>query len=301
MSGQGMSNPVAVWVTRLDSEKVDIHPVQIPAHLAGLDAVTTSLPGGAYTTIRTYQGDRLLRLQDQVLRLEQSASLAGKPLRLDEARLRWALRKVIAQAHAQFGARFSSGKKAGLRLRLTLDLESQPGDLYIAIEPLEVPPPAAYRDGVSVITCSLERLLPQAKLTRFIARSRPIRQSLPPRINEAVMVSPEGFLLEGLTSNFFAVSQGEIRTAQQAVLSGITRGLVLEGARRLGLAVRFRPVHLSEIAHLQGAFITSSSRGVLPVIRIDAIQIGNGKPDPLTRRLEQAYDEIILEQLEPIG
>ena len=154
-------------------------------------------------------------LQDQVLRLEQSARLAGKPFQLDEARLRLALRSAIAQAHRQFGIRSAAGKQTDLRLRLTLDLETQPGDLYIAIEPLDVPPPAAYRDGVAVITCTLERLLPQAKLTRFIARSRHIRQSLPAGVNEAVMVSAQGFLLEGLTSNFFAVLQDEIRTAER--------------------------------------------------------------------------------------
>ena len=166
--------------------------------------------------------------------------------------------------------------------------------------PLDVPPPAAYREGVAIITCTLERLLPQAKLTRFIARSRHIRQSLPPGVNEAVMVSADGFLLEGLTSNFFAICQDEIRTAEQAVLAGITRSLVLEAARRLGLPVRFQPVHLSELAALQEAFLTSSSRGVLPVSRIDSIQIGAGKPGPLTRRLMHIYDAIILEQLEPI-
>jgi branched-chain amino acid aminotransferase len=296
-----MSNSVAVWATRLDSDKVDLNPVQLPETMAGLDAVSASLPGGAYTTIRTYQGAKLIRLQDQVLRLEQSARLAGKPLRLDEARLRLMLHSAIDLARRQFGFAPAAARQADLRLRLTLDLESRPGDLlYIAIEPLDVPPPAAYRNGVAVITCTLERLLPQAKLTRFITRSRHIRQSLPAGVNEAVMVSADGLLLEGLTSNFFAICQDELRTADQAVLAGITRQLVLEGARRLGLPVRFQPVRMSELTALQEAFLTSSSRGVLPVSRIDAIPIGSGKPGPLTRRLKQTYDAIILEQLEPI-
>ncbi len=295
-----MPNPVAVWLTRLDSEEVAIHSVQLQPDLTGLDAVSASLPGGAYTTIRTYQGDRLIRVLDQVQRLEQSARLAGKPAQLDEARLRLALRSAMAQTRRQFGIGSAAAGQADLRLRLTLDLESRPGDLYIAIEPLEAPPPAAYRDGVSIITCALERLLPQAKLTRFIARSRPLRQSMPPGVNEAVMVNAQGFLLEGLTSNFFGVVHDEIRTAQEAVLAGITRGLALDAARRLGSPVRFQPVHSSELTLLQEAFITSSSRGVLPVSRIDALQIGSGKPGPLTRRLQQVYDEIILEQLEQI-
>jgi branched-chain amino acid aminotransferase len=296
-----MSTPVAVWVTRLDSANIEIHPVSLPDNIVGLDAVTTSLPGGAYTTIRTYQGDKVIRLQNQVLRLERSARLAGKPIQLDEARLRGALRSAIPQARQQFQKTLSTASRAAdLRLRLTLDLESNPGDVYIAIEPLEIPPPGAYRDGVAIVTCTLERRLPEAKLTRFIVRSQPIRQSLPSGINEAVMVSVQGYLLEGLTSNFFAVSQEEIRTADEAVLAGITRRLALESARRLGLPVRFEPVHLSELATLQEAFITSSSRGILPVRCIDAIQVGSGKPGPRTRRLRQAYAEIILEQIEPV-
>jgi branched-chain amino acid aminotransferase len=295
-----MSNLLSVWVIRLDSKIVDVHPVSFSDNLIGLDAVTTSLPGGAYTTIRTYQGDKLIRFQDQLLRLEQSARLAGNPLRLDEARLREALRVAILQTRRKFGIKSASGKQVDLRLRVTLDLESQPGDLYIAIEPLEVPPPGAYHEGVAILTCTLERLLPQAKLTRFIARSRHIRQSLPPEVNEAVMVSAQGFLLEGLTSNFFTVIQAEIRTAGEAVLAGITRRLVLDCAGRIGMPARFLPIHVSELAALQEAFITSSSRGVLPVTRIDTVQVGSGKPGPLTRRLKQAYDEIILEQLEPI-
>ena len=66
------------------------------------------------------------------------------------------------------------------------------------------------------------------------------------------------------------------------------------------MPVNFQPVHISELPALQEAFITSSSRGVLPVSQIDAARIGAGKPGPLTRRLRQAYDEIILEQLEPL-
>jgi branched-chain amino acid aminotransferase len=292
---------VMVWVTRLDSDNIEIHPVSLPGTIVGLDAATINLPGGAYTTIRTYQGGKVIRLKDQVLRLEQSAWLAGKPIQLDDTRLRCALRSALAQAHRQFGITDSAvGEEVDLRLRLTLDLESRPGDLYIAIEPLDVPPPVAYLEGVAVVTCTIERHLPEAKLTRFISRSQHVRQSLPPGVNEAVMLSADGYLLEGLTSNFLAVSQGEIRTAGQAVLAGITRGLVLESARRLDLPVRFEPVHISDLTTLQEAFITSSSRGVLPVCRINAVQIGLGKPGSLTLRLMQAYDGIILEQIEPL-
>jgi branched-chain amino acid aminotransferase len=294
-----MRNPIAVWVTRLDAVNIELRHVPLPAGSVSLDAISTSLPGGAYSTLRTYQRDRILPLKDQLKRLEQSARLAGKPIQLDEDGARFALRCAIAQAREQFQLPPAATNPGDdLRLRLTLDLESNPGDLYLAIEPLEVPPPEAYLEGVSIITCTLKRLLPEAKLTRFIARSRPIRQSLPAGINEAVMVSAEGELLEGLTSNFFAICQGEIRTAGEAVLAGMTRGLALESARRLEIPVRLQAVLMPDLASIQEAFLTSSSRGVLPVSRIDAFRIGNGKPGPLTRRLRQVYDELIQKKIE---
>ena len=296
-----MNIPVAVWVTRLDSADIEIHPVSLPASIVSLDAASSSLPGGAYTTLRTYQGDRTLPLKDQLQRLEQSARLAGKPIQLDELGLRSALRSAIAQAREQFQQVPVAARPADdLRLRLTLDLEANPGDVYLAVEPLDVPPPGAYLEGVSIITCTLQRLLPEAKLTRFIARSRPIRQSLSAGINEAVMVDAQGYILEGLTSNFFGISQGEIHTAGQAVLAGITRGLALECARRLELPVRLQAVHMSELPSIQEAFLTSSSRGVLPVCRVDAIRIGSEKPGPLTRWLMQVYEEPIQERSEPV-
>lgn len=292
-----MKKSLAVWVTRLDSENIVLQPIVLPDSIADLDAATTSLPGGAYTTLRTYQGDKVLCLKDQIRRLEQSARLAREPVQLNEGKLRTALAQALRRSRS---TNATAMENADLRLRLTLDLESHPGDLYIVIEPLEVPSPVAYRDGVAIVTSTLERLLPEAKLTRFITRSRPIRQSLLAGINEAVMVNPQGFLMEGLTSNFFAVAQGEICTADKGVLAGITRELVLENAHRLGISISFQPVHISELANLQEAFITSSSRGVLPVCRVDSIQIGAGKPGLLTRRLKQAYDELILRLIEPV-
>jgi branched-chain amino acid aminotransferase len=288
-----LSAAISAWVTRPSAENAAIQPVALPAEIASLDEASGCLPGGAYTTLRTYQGEKVLMLGEQVKRLEGSARLLGKALHVDEPGLRLALRTVIA-AHRSAEAS-PSGE---LRLRLTLDLESQPGDLYITVEALETPAPADYRRGVSVVTTKLERLLPEAKLTRFIARSRPVRRSLPEGVNEAVMVNAQGELLEGLTSNFFAVQQGAIYTAEKGVLAGITRALALESARRAGIPVHLEPVRLAELEACQEAFITSSSRGVLPVCRVDALPIGAGKPGPLTRRLGRVYERLISERVE---
>jgi len=301
-----MGNQIALWRTRLDTDQPNLKRLDLDNDDQNLDMLTTRLPGGAYTTLRTYQGNRTLSVQDQAARLEQSASLAGEPLKVEPGRLRAALRDAVEQSQHEFtianiSCTNQDPKEFDVRLRLILDLETQVGDIYIAAEPLEVLPPSAYRQGVTVITSNLQRLLPEAKLTRFIIRSRSLRQRLPEGVNEAIMVNERGELLEGLTSNFFGVLEDKIYSAQQGVLAGVTRRLVLESAQRLELPVNLRAVRLAELPFLEEAFITSSSRGTLPVCRIDAIPVNNGKPGALTLRLKQVYEALIFEQLEPLA
>ncbi len=271
-------------------------PFSLPIEVDNLDKSTAWIPGGAYTTLRTYQTSKALRLADHLRRIEQTAALAGKPLPIAKDGLRSALRQAIRR----YQELDVSASKLDLRLRLTLDLEKTPGEAYIAVERLIIPPPEAYQAGVKVITCPMERWLPEAKLTRFIDRSRVVRQSLPDEVNEALMVSPDGTITEGLSSNFFGVRLGQIRTAGEKVLSGVTRAITLDCLTRLRLSFTLSPIRLDEVSLLEEAFITSSSRGVLPVRQVDQKSIGTRAPGPISILLMQAYEAAVQEQLEPI-
>ncbi len=251
-----------------------------------LNAASAQLPAGAYTTFRTYGDDRALPLEGHIQRLQDSARLAGVLVVIYPQVLRQALHRTVRS--------YPAPEK---RVRITLDLTEQPGTFYISIEPLETPPPEAYRLGAWVVTAHLQRRLPQAKLTDFIAAAESVRADIPPGANEALMVNEQGEILEGLSSNFFAVRQGEIYTAGETVLPGITRALVLALAQKLNIPVHFQSVTLSEVPALDEAFITSSSRSVLPVVRIDDQTIASGKPGPITQALMQTYQEAIQENL----
>ncbi|MBN2548104.1 MAG: aminotransferase class IV family protein [Anaerolineales bacterium] len=280
---------IRTW--KLSSEPPPSELIELPlAGCASLDEASSLLPGGAYTTFRTFERSKAVRLSNHFHRLEETAALAGQSIRLDTAGLRQALRQVISQQ--------KSGDE--LRLRLTLDLEQQPGTFYISAQPLETPPPDAYQQGARVITTRLERMLPKAKLTRFIVRSSSVRQDLGAGINEAIMIDARERLLEGISSNFFAILEKKIRTAEEGVLSGITRSVVLAAADNLGIQTIFEPVTLADIPALDEAFITSSSRGILPVRQIDQVTIGPECPGPVTRLLMDEYSLRLGEQLEEI-
>ena len=126
------------------------------------------------------------------------------------------------------------------------------------------------------------------------------------------MVDEAGRILEGLTSNFFAVKGGELWTNEEGVLSGITRSLVLDEAVRIELPVNYKSIMITEIPILEEAFITSSSRGILPVKQIDDVYIGSGQPagpgkpacpcqpGPITKRLVDCLEDRIRNEVEEI-
>jgi branched-chain amino acid aminotransferase len=253
-----------------------------------LDEACRNLPDGAYTTLRTYKGRKALRLEDHFNRLEDSARQAGVQIELDRVRLRQALRQLIGH----------NSPGGDCRIRVVLDLEAAPGDLYLVREPLKVPHPEAYQTGVAAITTTLHRDNPAAKLTAFIQHASGV--SLPPGVNEALMVDPAGSILEGLSSNFYVLLEGKLWTAGEGVLAGITRRLVLEEAQAAGIDVHFEAPAVEAIPRLLEAFITSTSRAVLPVVSIDSQQVGSGQVGPVTRRLLALYQARIERELEEI-
>jgi branched-chain amino acid aminotransferase len=263
---------------------------EISSNEPSVDAAMSNLPGGAYTTFRTFNHNRALRLEDHLRRLEETARLTGQPVELDHPGLRILLRRAVEAYHAEEEIRF----------RLLVDLQDRPGTVYILAERLHVPGSMAYQNGVKVITCRFERVNPKAKLTQTMAGASEVRRSLPEDVNEALIVDPDGFIREGLSSNFFAVKDGVLWTAEEGVLAGITRQLVLVEASTADIPLCYRFLALGDVSLIQEAFITSSSRAVLPVRQIDDQVIGLGVPGPLTQLLAMGYQRRVAQEIEPV-
>lgn len=302
MSGSTPLSQLRAWKTTPGAAQ-PLQAVALPEDVRSLDQASAHLPAGAYTTFRTFFADKALRLPDHIARLEDSAARAGKRIALDETAIRQAIRAAIAGYRACFHQEQGSaeqGQPDDVRVRLTLALENGSGELFLIVDRLVVPPPTAYQQGVPVLTAQMKRNQPEAKLTSFIDQSSHVRQAQLTKVNEVLMVDEDGWILEGISSNFFAVRDGAIWTAGAGVLLGITRAQVVELADKCALPVHFEAVHISHLPLLDEAFISSSSRGVLPVCQVDQQRIGNGDPGPLTVRLMQAYARAIAEQAEPV-
>ncbi len=243
-----------------------------------LDAVTRQLPDGYYSTFRTYDTcTRVIGLSAHLKRLPHA----------DASRLRASLVRLLD---------FYRPGEARVRV-----METRGRDFYVSIEPLKLLTQEIYKNGVRVETTTLQRNDPRVKSTLFITASGEERRQIARKgIFEAFLIK-NGRILEGMTSNFFFVLGGVLYTARRDILLGVTRTMVIRAARGRGVVVRYRALEVDQLSRVEEAFITSSSRGIVPVVQIDDASVGQGRVGKLTKLLMKAYDEYVMLHAELIS
>ena len=107
---------------------------------------------------------------------------------------------------------------------------------------------------------------------------------------EALFVR-DGVVLEGGSTNMFALIDGVVRTApaNNYILPGITRQVTLELAAELGIEVRHEPILLADFHRATEIFLTSTTSDVMPVVSVEGRTVGDGKPGPIAKRLLEAF------------
>lgn len=110
--------------------------------------------------------------------------------------------------------------------------------------------------------------------------------------DEALLLNTDGFVVEGASSNLFWIEQGTLCTPPLAagILSGITRAVVFEIAKKLKLPVREKNIRLKELAQAEGIFLSLSSFGIIEAITLDGRKI---KKSPVVRQIASAYQDIL--------
>ena len=107
---------------------------------------------------------------------------------------------------------------------------------------------------------------------------------------EAILVR-DGIALEGTHTSFFGVVNGEVRTAPLSnfILPGITRELVIEAVERAGMTIRLEPLTEDEVSSAEELFITGTTTEVVPITMLNGHPVGDGKPGPVTARIQSIY------------
>lgn len=258
---------------------------------------------GVYDVL-IYHGRRPVRLAQHLERLAESC--AG--LRIDgvPSASQWeAILGELAE-RSQLGDRFED--KALLYLQVTRGVAPR---IHYFPEPKPTPTVLAYfksapvytreqrEEGVALVSVPDERWgrchIKSIALLPVVLAKQAAREA---GAFEALLVR-EGIVTEGGASNAFCVRDGIVWTHPEGprILSGVTRGVVLEAAERLGIEVRQEPVSLEDFRAADEAFLSSTTMNVMPVTRLDGAAIGTGRVGPVTRRLAEAVEAIIREEL----
>ncbi len=158
---------------------------------------------------------------------------------------------------------------------------------------------AAHRDGIKVgLVEDIRWARRDIKTTMLLAQVQAKRQVKVDGCAEAWMVQ-DGFITEGASSTAFIITQaGKIvtRPNSKATLPGCTRLAVLQAAAAHGLQVEERLFTADEAYLANEAFLTSASSFVTPVVEVAGHRIGEGKPGPITRHIQQIYLDLALKQ-----
>jgi branched-chain amino acid aminotransferase len=107
---------------------------------------------------------------------------------------------------------------------------------------------------------------------------------------EAVYLGADDTVLEGTTSNVFAVERGRLITPPlHGILPGVTRHVLTTLAKRAGVPLIERRLTCAELLAADEILLTASTIEVLPVVRVERTRIGDGRPGPVTRALQEQY------------
>lgn len=231
---------------------------------------------GLFETFLVERG-RIVFAREHLARLRASAAELGFPPPPQDEQILTSLTAQVTSAGMA---------KRALRLNLRLDH----GVLSFLLREVEPALAAARAHGVPVITVRLSHDRRERARHKWVER-RTLRDAMhrarEAGASEALLIAPDGCLLEGATSNVFCVVDGNLRTppTDARILPGVTRSTIQAIAKELGIAVDDSPVDASTLHAATEVFLTSAVRMLVPVVSIDGQPVADREVGPLARRL----------------
>ncbi len=170
--------------------------------------------------------------------------------------------------------------------------ESTP-TVFMMCNPLRAAPAHWRAEGAAAITARDERWLNNdIKSTALLGNVLARQKSVEAGAVETILLR-EGMLTEASSSNVLIVRDGLILSPPKSnlLLPGTTFDVVIELARRHGMAHELRPITEAELRSADEIWVTSATKEVLAITRLDGQPVGEGKPGPVWRRMDRHYQD----------
>jgi branched-chain amino acid aminotransferase len=254
---------------------------------------------GIYETLRTYSG-RLFRFDRHARRLRNSARMIELVIPFTDDELARHNSDTIAATKL-------NGKEAYVRVlvtrgvgELTYDLKAMPKPSWVIIVKALVEPPIhIYEHGCKVALVDIVRnhpgsVNPMIKSNNLMNQALAAQEAFEQGAFDGVMRNFRGELTECATSNLFIVRNDVVLTPplECGVLPGITRELIFEVGRNVGVEVREQILRDDDLFNAEEAFLTSTTRELVPIVAVNQQPIGSGKPGATSCKLLKAFREL---------
>ena len=250
---------------------------------------------GIYETLRTY--NRVPFLYERHLRrLRLSAGHLQLDVPFDDATMLKRIDETVAAAGEMHEAYIRVLLTRGVG-ELTYDVRATPTPtLIIIVKPADLPSARVDQEGIKISLVPILRnhpgsVNPVIKSNNLLNNALAMQEAHRRGGEEGLMCNYRGEISECSQSNFFMVRGGVALTPKSAagLLEGITRAFLFEVGKDVGVEVRDETLYPKDLETADEAFITSTTRELSPVVRIDDRVIGDGKPGPITRKLLEGY------------
>ena len=238
-----------------------------------------------FESFKSYQG-KIFRAKEHLDRLFDSAQTSGLHVPKSRAVLMRELDECLKDHRSE--DKF---------LRLTVDER----DSFIFVTE-RTRPPEAYDLGVDLITsitrrCSVRSSPPEVKSRSFFNNVLAVIDTANPDGKEILFLDADGYVVEGLAWNLFAVKNGRLLTPQTGFLIGVTRQFVIECACLEHLPVLESNLTRHDFWSADEAFLTNTSSEIVPVRSLDSRQVGIERPGPITRQLRLRFKRQVAKEL----
>ena len=260
---------------------------------------------GVFEGIRAYNG-RVFKLKEHIDRLFYSAKaiLLAIPMSHEQ------VCKAVVETCRRNGIRNGYIRLVVTRgvggLGLNPNRCKTPSIIIIA-DKIQLYPPSMYQRGLDIITVPTVRNLhsalnPAIKSLNYLNNILAKIEANNGGCEEAIMLNAEGFVSECTGDNIFIVKGNQLMTPplSAGALYGITRGVVMDLAREIGLSVSEPNLTRYDMFNADECFLTGTGAELIPVVKIDGRIIGNGKPGATTKDLVNRYHALTKVSGEPI-
>ena len=247
-----------------------------------------------YETLRTYRG-RPFEWARHLRRLRASAERLGFGIPLTNDELLARLDAVLERAaNPESYIRLIVSRGVG---DISYHFERVQGPtVVIAVKPHAAYPAWHYAEGIPVSLVSIRRnhrqaLDPAIKSSNLLNNVLAVREAQSRGAEEAVLLNQKGEIAEGASTNVFVVRGGTLLTPllETGILAGITREVVLELAEGLGIPRREQALVPEDFLSADEAFLTSTTREVVPIRTVDGRALGRVQPGPVTQRILESF------------